>query len=51
MFYNIKSMKKNDRLFEFALMTVGFIGLLILFTLLFAGPGYIFRNILELIQS
>ena len=44
-------MNKRDRKFEFALFAVGMIGLLILFTVLFAGPGYILRNILEMFQT
>gem|GEM_PF-2877103 len=37
----------RERMFEIALILVGLIGLLILFTLLYAGPRFILRNILD----
>jgi len=37
-------------MFEILLMVVGLVGLLILFTVLFAGPGFILKNILGIIQ-
>ena len=39
----------KERGFEILLATVSFIGLLILFTILFTGPQYILRNIFEFI--
>lgn len=38
--------KNKERLFEVALIVVGLVGLLILFTVLFTGPKYIFNHIL-----
>lgn len=35
----------KEKLFEVAILVVGLVGLLILFTLLFAGPGFIFNKI------
>lgn len=37
----------KERMFEVTLILVGLVGLLILFTLLFAGPGFIFNQILK----
>jgi len=37
----------KERLFELSIIIVGLVGLLILFTLLFAGPRFIFRNTME----
>jgi len=37
----------RERLFEIALVAVGLIGLLILFTVLFAGPRFIYNRVLE----
>lgn len=39
--------KNKERLFELALVIVGFVGLLILFTLLFNGPSFVIRYILD----
>ena len=44
-------MEKSDRGFEILLAVVALVGLLILFTLLFAGPGYIYHTVLEYFQS
>ena len=39
--------KNKERLFEFAMVLVGLIGLLILFTILFNGPSFIIRHTLD----
>lgn len=39
--------KTKERLFEAGMVVVGLVGLLILFTLLFKGPGFIFGLILN----
>lgn len=39
--------KNKEHLFELLMIAVGLIGLLILFTVIFAGPRIIFNNILE----
>lgn len=39
--------KTKERLFEAGMVIVGLVGLLILFTLLFRGPGFILRLILD----
>lgn len=39
--------KNKERLFELTLVIVGLVGLLILFTLLFAGPRFIINQILN----
>lgn len=39
--------KNKERLFELALVTVGLVGLLILFTVVFAGPRIIFNRALD----
>lgn len=39
--------KTKERFFEAGMVIVGLVGLLILFTLLFRGPGFIFRSILS----
>lgn len=41
------SEKRKERLFEVAMVMVGLVGLLILFTLLFRGPAFIFSLILN----
>jgi len=40
----------NERLFEILMIVFGLVGLLILFTVLFAGPGYILKNVLGILQ-
>lgn len=37
----------NERLFEALLLAVGLIGLLILFTVVFAAPRFIFEGVLD----
>ena len=37
----------RDRLFEITLFTVGIVGLFVLFTLMFAGPRFIYQKIIE----
>ena len=39
--------KIKEKMFEIALILVGLVGLIILFTLLFAGPRFIFNQILK----
>ncbi len=41
------SEEARERLFEIALFLTGLIGLLILFTVLYQGPRFIFNRILE----
>lgn len=37
----------KERLFEVLMLVTGFIGLLILFTVLFAGPRFIINRLIE----
>jgi len=39
----------KERLFEIALIVVGLVGLLLLFTVIFAGPRIIFNRLLGVI--
>ncbi|KKR77078.1 MAG: hypothetical protein UU21_C0001G0132 [Candidatus Levybacteria bacterium GW2011_GWA2_40_8] len=39
----------KERGFEILLMTVSAVGIIILFTILFGGPSFIFRKILEFV--
>ena len=39
--------KRKERLFEIGMVTIGLVGLLILFTILFRGPGFILGLILN----
>ena len=39
--------RMRERMFEITLLLVGLIGLLILFTLLYAGPKFVLRGILN----
>ena len=41
----------RERMFEIALFLVGLTGLLILFTLLYAGPRFIFNKLLEYLRA
>lgn len=41
------SEKRKERLFEATMVIVGLVGLLILFTILFRGPAFIFSFILS----
>jgi len=44
------SNETGERLFELAIFLVGLVGLLVLFTLLFAGPRFIFNKTLEFLN-